>query len=421
MNYPVYSKYKDSGVEWLGEIPEGWDVVKLKYLSSQNDNVLSEKTNENYEIKYIDIGGVNSEGIIISVQEMVFSETPSRARRRVQDGDIIISTVRTYLEAISSIKNPSENLIVSTGFAVIRPKNGLISHFAKYALRNRYFINEVVSRSVGISYPAINVSELVSIKIPLTDITEQSTIATFLDRRTHLIDTLIAKKQRQVELLREMRAALITRAVTKGLDPDVKMKDSGIEWLGEIPEGWDVVRLKKITEKIGDGIHATPQYVDISEYYFINGNNLIKGSICLNDKAKNVSKSEYRKYKLELNEKTVFLSINGTIGNVAKYSGEKVILGKSICFIKCKEVLNPNFLFYVLQSTSINEYFTFELTGTTIYNLSLESVRKTPIPLPTVLEQKKIVNLLYYRIKTLNNVNIRIQKSISKLIFCVLS
>ncbi len=162
----------------------------------------------------------------------------------------------------------------------------------------------------------------------------------------------------------------------------------------QIPKNWKNVLLRDITDSIGDGIHSTPKYVNTSDFYFINGNNLRNGSIVITQTTKKVDESEYKKYKLNLNKNTILLSINGTIGNLAFYKNEQVILGKSACYINCNDVLDPKFLFYLLQSNRIKKYFRNELTKTSIPNLSLKSVRITPILLPPMPTQKKIIQKL---------------------------
>ncbi|EMQ0963422.1 MULTISPECIES: restriction endonuclease subunit S [Citrobacter] len=245
--YKAYSEYKDSGVEWLQTLPARWSTVPLKFLCTCNDQVISDSTDKDYEIEYVDIGSVSSSLGITTTENMSFSKAPSRARRLVKDGDIIISTVRTYLEAIAPIIKPPANMVVSTGFAVIRPSSNLDNRFASYCLRASGFIKEVVSRSVGISYPAINSSDLVNIPIPNCTLHEQLNIATFLDHETAKIDNLIEKQQQLIELLNEKRHAVISHVVTKGLNPDVPMKDSGVEWLGEVPEHWSYTRIKYVS------------------------------------------------------------------------------------------------------------------------------------------------------------------------------
>ena len=253
--YQKYAEYKDSGVEWLGEIPSHWDSKPLKYLCTYNDEVLTETISSDTEIQYIDIGSVSATEGISHIETMLFKDAPSRARRIVKDGDVIVSTVRTYLEAIAPIDNPPENLIVSTGFAVIRPNKNLYKGYAAYCLRAKGFIKEVVARSVGVSYPAINSSDLVNIAVPSIAYSEQTKIANFLDHETAKIDSLIAKQEKLIELLKEKRQAVISHAVTKGLNPDVAMKDSGVEWLGQVPEHWVRYAIKNLCY-VNDGNHG---------------------------------------------------------------------------------------------------------------------------------------------------------------------
>ena len=243
--YRPYPAYKDSGVEWLGEIPAHWDVKRLKHVATWNDEVLPEWTDSALEMTYVDIGGVDPEQGIVKREEFTFETAPTRARRKVRNGDVVVSTVRTYLRAISAIVFPEPNMIVSTGFAVIRPRD-IDSGFAAYAVCASYFVDTVVANSVGVSYPAINADELVLLPVVCPTDVEQRAIADFLDREMAKIDVLVAKKERLVELLQEKRAALVTQVVTKGLNPGVPMKDSGVEWLGEIPAHWDVKRLKRV-------------------------------------------------------------------------------------------------------------------------------------------------------------------------------
>lgn len=232
---------------WLGTLPNGWVTKRLKYISTINDETLPENTDPDYEMLYVDIGSVDATEGIQKKEPMIFETAPSRARRVVQDGDTIVSTVRTYLRAVAPIRNPEQNLIVSTGFAVIRPK-GINPHYLAYSLRSSYFIETVVSRSVGVSYPATNPTDVSCIELPLPPVDEQQTIARFLDAKTAQIDALVAQKRQLIDKLKEKRQALIARTVTRGLPPEAakaaglepnpEMKDSGVDWLGETPAHW---------------------------------------------------------------------------------------------------------------------------------------------------------------------------------------
>ena len=143
--------------------------------------------------------------------------------------------------------------------------------------------------------------------------------------------------------------------------------------------------------EIGDGIHTTPSYMNDSEFYFINGNNLDNGTIKCYDETKCVSKEEYELLKKNLNHNTILMSINGTIGNLAFFNNEKVVLGKSAAYINLKDKVDKKFIYFLLQHSSIKNYYEFELTGTTIRNLSLKSIRDTPIPLPPTKDEQSII------------------------------
>ena len=256
--YQKYPAYRDSGVEWIGEIPAHWEVKRLKYIASCNDESLNENTDPQYEIKYIDISSVNLSQGITHKEILPFEKAPSRARRIVRHGDTIVSTVRTYLKAIAPIIGPDENLIVSTGFAVIRSMKFYSYRFLGYFLQTEGFVGQVVANSVGVSYPAINANELLQFSVIVPPLEEQQAIASFLDRKTAKIDELITKKKKLLKKLDEKRTALITRAATKGLDPSVPTKESGVEWLGEIPKHWEVKRLKHLlSEPLTYGANET--------------------------------------------------------------------------------------------------------------------------------------------------------------------
>ena len=254
MSYSAYAEYKDSGVEWLNKIPAHWKIKPLKHSSLINAEVLPETTDDEFEFEYIDIGSVSTGSGLRNTESMKFANAPSRARRLVKNGDVIVSTVRTYLRAIAPIRDNAENFVVSTGFCVVSPIGNLHSGYCSYLLQSPYFVETVVAGSVGVSYPATNSTDIANIQVPLPDNLEQTQIANFLDRETAKIDTLIDKQQQLIKLLQEKRQAVISHAVTKGLNPDAKMKNSGVEWLGEVPEGWEVAKLKHLVRELESGV-----------------------------------------------------------------------------------------------------------------------------------------------------------------------
>lgn len=162
----------------------------------------------------------------------------------------------------------------------------------------------------------------------------------------------------------------------------------------EIPDTWCWCRLRDIVYDLGDGIHGTPKYDDKGQYYFINGNNLLNGKIEIKQSTKRVSETEYKKYKKNLSERTIFVSINGTLGNIAFYNNEQIILGKSACYFNLTEHISKNYVYNFLNTNYFKKYAVENATGSTIKNVSLQAMRNLLIPIPPEEEQDRIVNTI---------------------------
>ncbi len=219
-------KLKPSGVEWLDEIPEHWNVARLSTWATINDEQLPETTDADFEMRYIDIGSVDPDRGTVSSRRVLFEDAPSRARRVARVGDTIVSTVRTYLRGIATLHSAEDDTVVSTGFAVLRPKESLSPAFLGYVAGSPRFVAAVCARSVGVSYPATNASEIGTIVVALPDRNEQQAIAEVLSREIAQIDDVISKSQILIERLHEKRQALITAAVTGQIDVREKWKDA---------------------------------------------------------------------------------------------------------------------------------------------------------------------------------------------------
>ena len=195
------------------------------------------------------------------------------------------------------------------------------------------------------------------------------------------------------DLLKEIRAEkekLVKEGKLKKKDLEVKpIEDDEIPF--EIPESWKWVRLWTLVSILGDGIHGTPQYVDNGEYFFVNGNNLNKGKIEIKDNTKRCSKEEFERYKKCLNNFSMLVSINGTIGNYAFYNNEPIFLGKSACYFNLMKEEFKKYMEHIIMSQYFLEYATESATGSTIKNVSLQSMKDFPVPLPPLSEQKRIV------------------------------
>lgn len=397
MSFPRYPKYKDSGVAWLGEVPEHWEVKPIKAVATCNDEVLEESTFSDYEIEYIEISGVDMGRGICSTEIIPFGNAPSRARRRVADGDILVSTVRTYLRAIAPIIKPPGNLIASTGFAVIRPRY-VVPHFLGYIFQAEFLVAEVIARSVGVSYPAINASDLMRLYVPLPLKVEQQAITAFLDRETEKIDALIAEQKRLVALLAEKRQAVISHAVTKGLNPDVPMKHSGIEWLGEVPEHWKVipvaygynVQLGKMldsTKIIGKHLRPYLRVFDV-QWGVINTDDLPQMDF-----------DEYARSKFQLEIGDLLVNEGGSYpGRSAIWSGEidECYYQKALHRMRphCSDEHTSKFMYYVMYWAANQGVFIAGGNETTIEHLPAEKLRKYRFAFPPIEEQLEIVSFL---------------------------
>lgn len=205
---------KDSEIEWIGEIPEEWNPIRLKYIANYNTTTLTENTNADYEFDYIDIGSVTYGKGIEQFQPMKFSDAPSRARRVVKPHDVIVSTVRTYLKAIAYVPEYDRPVVVSTGFLTLTAKPIILPKFLRYAVESEPFVSGIEANSVGISYPAINTSEAIKVTIILPPLSEQHTIAEYLDTKCSEIDSAISLKKQQIKALNDYKKSLIYEYVT---------------------------------------------------------------------------------------------------------------------------------------------------------------------------------------------------------------
>lgn len=157
---------------------------------------------------------------------------------------------------------------------------------------------------------------------------------------------------------------------------------------------WETITLEECTDVLGDGLHGTPKYTADGEYAFINGNNFVNGEILIKKDTKRVDYSQYEKYKKPLTDRTLFVSINGTLGNVGTYNSEKIILGKSACYFNVKDSVDKDFIFYVVSSPAFRQYLECNATGTTIKNISLKQMREYEFLLPPIDEQKQISSVI---------------------------
>ena len=428
MNLPRYPKYKSSGVEWLGDVPEHWEVKRLKYSASINDEVLAETTDPDLELSYVDIGSVHPVDGITSTEAMVFEDAPSRARRIVRDGDTIVSTVRTYLRAIAPIRDPAPNTIVSTGFAVVRPRS-VSPRFMSFALSEPGFIEAIVARSVGVSYPAVNASEIGMLPIPIPEAIEQQAIADFLDHETTKIDTLIAKQRTLIERLKEKRTTLITRTVTRGLPPDAaraagldpypKLKPSGVGWIGDIPAHWNIVSISRISEVIQTGPFGSQLHAeDYTEggVPIINPSHIIANHIVPDDKFTIDESTAQRLIRHKFRIGDIVMARRGEIGRCGVVGSKEAgwICGTGSLIIRLKEC-DASYYAVIFSDSSFSRFLNLHAIGTTMENMNPAIVGKMLVPAPSLHEQTTISNFLDRETENIDNLIANIETFIERL------
>lgn len=381
-----YPAMRNSNVPWLGAVPEHWATLPLKRWVKMNRAVLPESTPPSYEIRYLDIGSVGTGILTARPKRLRFAAAPSRARRVVRDGDTIVSTVRTYLKAIYFIERDSDELVCSTGFAVLTPSTGTLPKFVSYLCQSSAFTDRVTADSVGIAYPAIAETSLGAFHVAVPPQPEQAVIVSFLDHADRKIRHYIRTKQRLIKLLEEQKQVIIHRAVTRGLDPNVRFKPSGVEWLGDVPEHWDIERTKNLfrlrTQKSGraHGLELLSIYTHIG----------VRPRKDLEEKGNKASTTDdywiVRKGDLIVNK---LLAWMGAVG-VSEYDG---VTSPAYDILMPIRSLCPAFYHHLFRTKLFLQQFKQRSRGIMDMRLRLyfDQLGQIPIVVPPVDEQSAIV------------------------------
>ncbi|MBI4807960.1 MAG: restriction endonuclease subunit S [Nitrosomonadales bacterium] len=286
MSLPRYPEYKDSGVAWLGEVPGHWKVTQLKRvvdpMRSITYGIVQAGAGVEDGVPYIRPADMSEECGILDETNLLRTSieiAASYARSTIKQGDLVCSIGPSFGK-LMVVPHTLDGANLTQGTARIAVSAEHSPKYIFWSLRSATSFSQWESSVGGATFRALNLGPLAETYISAPLLEEQTAIATFLDRETGKIDALIAEQQRLVELLAEKRQAVISHAVTKGLNPNARMKDSGIEWLGEVPEHWEVKRLKTISPFISVGIVVNPSdYVSDDGLPFIYGGDITEGRI----------------------------------------------------------------------------------------------------------------------------------------------
>jgi len=414
-----YERYKNSGVEWIGEIPEEWGIFPVKRIFriiNGGTPSSSEESFWNGEIIWVtpnDLSKLTGECIVDSERKITEDGLHNCSATIVPKGSIVIST-RAPIGYVAITGVP---LCTNQGCKSLVPINVINYKYYYYWMYSTSFYLNVLGQ--GTTFIELSNSSLSMVELLTPSISEQIAIANFLDQKTAEIDNLIADKEKLIELLKEKRQAIISEAVTKGLNPNVKMKDSGIEWIGDIPEHWKVTKLKYIANQIIDGTHNTPQYTDdgIPFLRVTDITNARKKTINL-DEVKYISVEEHRELIKRCRPKKgdLLISKNGTIGvpKVVDWDYEFSIF-VSLCLIKLNMKVDVHYIYYYFESNFINIQIAVGGKTNTITNLHLDKIREFIIPIPPIDEQKTIMNYLNRKTDEIDSLIDDIKMQIQKL------
>lgn len=390
--------YKDSGVEWIGAIPKGWKVNKLKYICHEYGKTSLMHPENN---KYIGLENVISYSDVINTTDTEYTESIQKVCKK---GALLFSKLRPYLAKV-----------------IIAPFDGYCTNeflefdyfygdmrFLKHCLRNPKFINEVDNTTYGVKMPRTNTGIVLNQYIPLPPLPEQQRIADFLDTKCGILDRTIDAVSRQIEDLEKYKKALITKTVTKGIckkgEPERKMKESGVEWIGEdIPFDWDINRLQFCIDEISERNYAGKETHILSLMKD-------KGVIPYEEKGRvgNISKTDLTQYKLAYPNTLITNSMNIIIGSsgISQYKG---CVSPAYYVFKAKPNSDIRYFNYIFAVRAFQNECRRFANGILEIRLRISSTNllKIKVPVPPLAEQQQIADYLDEKCK---NIDTRIQK-----------
>ena len=385
-----YSDYKDSGVEWLGEIPEHWEVKRLKLMARI-------KNGQDYKLVYTDepiYPVIGSGGQFAYASQYLFKgESVLLGRKGTVDKPLYINCAFWTVDTMfySEINNNT--------FPKFLYYSALTIPF-KYLLTNT-------------TVPSMTQYDLGNHLFAFAPIDEQKTIARFLDRKLEQIGHFISNKQRLIELLKEQKTAIVNRAVTKGLNHHAPMKPSGIDWLGEIPQHWEIKRLGWICSQINDINHEMPPAVAEGVPFLSAKDLLDDGTLNFTHDLKMISEEDFQKLSkkvLPRKNDIIYSRIGARLGKARLVKADtKFLISYSCCVVRVKqEIAIPELIRLILDSEFVLTEAKLRTVGVGVPDLGLKEIARFPIPLPPMKEQEKITK---YLIQEIANIDLAIAKT----------
>ncbi|MCZ0963873.1 restriction endonuclease subunit S [Paracoccus benzoatiresistens] len=384
-----YPAYRDSGVEWLGEVPEGWKVSRFRHLFRES----SEKIDTEVVGVMLSVSGYRG----IEIKEY---DDENRRRldedlvgyRIVRPGQLVVNTMWLNYAGLGVSEYEGH---VSPAYRAYDFVPEVERRYFHHLLRSDLYVKGYTRLLTGIRPNSLQMGrdDLMDFPVLVPPQSDQTAIATFLDRETAKIDALVDEQRRLIVLLCEKRQAVISHAVTKGLNPEAPLKPSGVDWLGDVPEGWEVTPLKHMCSHVVDCLHTTPTYDGVLLYPAIRTADVERGCLKLNQ-ARLVSEEVYleRIQRLRPQENDIVYSREGERLGLAALvpSGVDLCLGQRMMMFRVRDGLDPTFVMWALNSDSIYEQVVERNLGSTSPHVNIGDVVNFRLAIPSLSEQRAI-------------------------------
>jgi type I restriction enzyme S subunit len=389
--FPKYPAYKDSGVEWLGEVPEHWGVYPNRRLFEEKKVPVGKRAHE-YKLLSLTLNGV-----IPRDMENPKGKFPAEFNTysEVEPDDLVFCLFDLDETPRTVGISPCAGMITGA-YTILKPKREVNPKYQFY-----YYLSLDEKKALKPLYTGlrktISRSSFASAKSPCPPRAEQDRIVAFLDEKTAQIDALIAKKQRQIELLDEQKTILINRAVTRGLQPNPDLQDSGIPWIGPIPKGWEVKSAKHACERIIDCKNRTAEVVTNGNYYVLRTSNVKKGELVRDE----ITRTNLKNFTIWTERGApqagdVLFTREAPAGEACVFDGSlPACLGQRMMYFRPDtSQLLPQFLVHTIYFGPSATYIQLKTNGSTVGHLRLPDVYALPVLLPPVDEQKRILEAL---------------------------
>lgn len=388
MSFPAYSDYVESQADWLGKVPTHWAVRRLGFHFRERREKVSDK-------EYPPLS-VTKNGVVPQIETAAKTDDGDN-RKKVCKGDFVINS-RSDRKGSSGVSALDGS--VSLINTVLTPLQSVDGKFAHYLFRSVPFQEEFYRYGKGIVADlwSTSFSEMRNIRLAIPEVCEQQCITSFLDRETFKTDALVSQQEKLIELLKEKRQAVISQAVTKGLDPGVKMKNSGIDWLGNVPEHWGVKALKHIVQvPITDGPHETPDFVD-EGIPFVSAEGISNGYVDFSKIRGYIATDVHERYskKYHPQKGDIYMVKSGATTGVCAIveTDQEFNIWSPLAAIRCSDEINPYFLLFLMRSTNFQQAVTLNWSFGTQQNIGMGVIENLYTTIPPRVEQDQIAELL---------------------------